>query len=215
MSDSRKEIRFKNLPRLLGDMERKKWVIECFPFIYKNKAYFVILKIYGPKHRKPSKHAKASVEFIQRNDCRVTITGYVDFYNVHFNSVVEFCKFFDVKIKNADRDLFDDFSVIFSQCIPTEKSFNKTPEENQLIGSRAEGNNPNAVYCFDVRRNGTKEDGSPNVRSVENSNKAESLRYDLYKTYCDDHNLSFFFSDNPADERSDSEIHALIAMRAK
>lgn len=129
MSDPQKEIRFKNLPYLLRDMDRKKWVIESFPFIYKNKTYFVILKIYGSNRRKPSKHAKASVEFIRCNNCKVSISGYVDFYNVHFNSAVEFCKFFDVDVKNARRNLFDDFSVVFARYIPTEKTFNKSPEE--------------------------------------------------------------------------------------
>ena len=37
MSDLKKEIRFKNLPLLLKDMEIKKWVIDSFFFPYKNK----------------------------------------------------------------------------------------------------------------------------------------------------------------------------------
>lgn len=35
MSDLKKEIRFKNLPLLLKDMEIKKWVIDSFFFPYK------------------------------------------------------------------------------------------------------------------------------------------------------------------------------------
>lgn len=34
MSDLKKEIRFKNLPLLLKDMEIKKWVIDSFFFPY-------------------------------------------------------------------------------------------------------------------------------------------------------------------------------------
>ena len=37
MSDLKKEIRFKNLPLLLKDMEIKKWVIDSFFLPYKNK----------------------------------------------------------------------------------------------------------------------------------------------------------------------------------
>ena len=89
--------------------------------------------------------------------------------------------------------MFEDFSVIFSHYIPPEKILTKTFEERQIIGRRVEGNNPNAIYCFAVRRNGTKEDGTPNERSIENSNKAEILRPNLYEKYYRDTNLSFFF----------------------
>lgn len=58
-----------------------------------------------------------------------------------------------------------------------------------------------------------KEDGTPNGRSVENSNKAEILRPDLYKRYFSDTNLSFFFSDDPTEERTDREIIESFAKR--
>ena len=62
----------------------------------------------------------------------------------------------------------------------------KSSEERLLIGRRTEGNNPNAIYCFDVRRNGKKEDGRLMEEVFENSNKAEILRPDLYKRYFSD-----------------------------
>lgn len=208
-----KEIRFKNLPLLLKDMEMKKWVIDSFIFSYKNKDYYVILQLYRENEKRPSKHAKATVEFIKRENVNVSIKGYIDFYNVKFNSAYEFCEFFDVEKGNANRDLFDDFSVIFSHYIPSEKIIVKSSEERLLIGRRAEGKNPNAIYCFDVRRNGKKEDGTPNERGIENSNKAEVLRPDLYKKYFNDTNLSFFFSDDSTKERTDREIIESFAKR--
>ena len=152
-------------------------------------------------------------EFIKQENVNVSIKGYIDFYNVHFDSAYEFCEFFGVEKGNANRDLFEDFSAIFSRYIPSEKVIVKSSEERLLIGRRTEGNNPNAIYCFDVRRNGKKEDGTPNGRSVENSNKAEILRPDLYKRYFSDTNLSFFFSDDPTEERTDREIIESFAKR--
>ncbi len=213
MADLKKEIRFKNLPLLLKDMEIKKWVIDSFFFPYKNKNYIVILRLYKKKKKRPSKYAKATVEFIKQENVNVSIKGYIDFYNVHFDSAYEFCEFFGVEKGNANRDLFEDFSAIFSRYIPSEKVIVKSSEERLLIGRRTEGNNPNAIYCFDVRRNGKKEDGTPNGRSVENSNKAEILRPDLYKRYFSDTNLSFFFSDDPTEERTDREIIESFAKR--
>lgn len=158
MSDLKKEIRFKNLPLLLKDMEIKKWVIDSFFFPYKNKNYIVILKLYRENEKRPSKYAKATVEFIKQENVNVSIKGYIDFYNVHFDSAYEFCEFFGVEKGNANRDLFEDFSAIFSRYIPSEKVIVKSSEERLLIGRRIEGNNPNVIYCFDVRRNGKKED---------------------------------------------------------
>lgn len=51
------------------------------------------------------------------------------------------------------------------------------------------------------------------MRSIENSNKAQILRPSLYEKYADDTNLSFFFSDNPDDERNDLEIFEIIAKK--
>lgn len=155
------EIRFKNLPLLLNDMERKEWIIDSFLFKYKKEKYIVILTLYNDTERKPHKYAKAKVEFIKNNNTNHSIKGYVDFYEVRFNNVKEFCDFFGVESGNAMRDLFKDFSQIFSDFIPTEKTIEKSEIERKLIGSRAEGNNPNAVYCYDIRRNGRKTDGSP------------------------------------------------------
>lgn len=213
MPNLKKEIRFKKLPLLLKDMERKKWIIDSFFFPYKNINYIVILKLYRENERRPSKHAMAMVEFIKQDNVVESIRGYIDFYNVHFDSAYEFCDFFDVEKGKANRDLFEDFSVLFSDYIPSEKLIEKSLEERKLIGRRTEGNNPNSIYCFDVRRNGKKEDGTPNERSIENSNKAEILRPNLYKRYSIDTNLSFFFSDNPQEERTDGEIIESFAKR--
>jgi len=213
MTDLKKEIRFKKLPLLLKDMETKKWVIDSFFFTYKDKKYIVILKLYRENERRPSKYAKAKVELIKQENIRVSIKGYIDFYNVHFYNAYEFSEFFNIEKGSANRDLFEDFSIIFSHYIPSEKVIEKSSEERLLIGRRAEGNNPNAIYCYDVRRNGKREDGAPNERSIENSNKAEILRPDLYKRYFSDTNLSFFFSDDPTEERTDSEIIEGFAKR--
>lgn len=207
------ELLFKNLPSLLNDMEQKGWIIDSFPFRYKEEGYLVILTLYRENQRKPSKYAKAKVEFVKRSNINDSINGYIDFYNVYFHSKKEFCDFFGVEIGNANRDLFKDFSKIFANFIPKEKKFNKSDTEKRLIGSRAEGNNPKAIYCYDVHRNGKKENGSLNQRSIENSNKAQSLRPELYEHYCGDMNLSFFFSENLEEEKSDEEIMAIFANR--
>ncbi len=164
-------------------MEKKEWIIDPFPFRYKGEQYIVILTRYRENERKPSNYAKSKVEFVPRNNVNNSIKGHIDFFNVIFDSVTDFCDFFCVERGNANRDLFKDFSRIFASFIPKEKVINKSDKEKNLIGSRAEGNNPNAIYCYDVRRNGRKEDGALKKRSIENSNKAQSLSPKLYERY--------------------------------
>lgn len=206
------EIRFKNLPKLLSSMEKKAWIIDSFLFKYKNENYVVILKLYSDIERKPSKYAKVKLEFIRANNTNESIQAYADFYEVHFHSLDEFANFFKIKRGNANRDLFVDFSEIFSKFIPDEKHEEKQGLIQQLQGSRCEGNNPNAIYCYDVRRNG-ETDGRKNIRSKANSNKAYTLRKSLYEKYKEDKNLSFIFSDKSEDERTDEEIINQVAAR--
>ena len=207
------EIRFKNLPKLLSSMEEKEWIIDSFLFNYKNEDYVVILKLYNDTERKPSEFAKVKLEFIRVNNINESIQAYADFYEVHFNYLYEFAKFFNINRGSANRNLFVDFSEIFSKIIPDKKYEEKKDLIiRQLQGSRCEGNNPNAIYCYDVRRNG-EIDGRKNTRSKANSNKAYTLRRSLYEKYKEDKNLSFFFSDRLEDERSDEEIIMQVAAR--
>ncbi len=208
-------IRFQNLPELLNDMNHLGWIIDSFPFEYNGKQTIVILTLYTPKERKPSEYAQVKLEFISQDDANHSIKAYADFYEVHFNSATEFFDFFDINRLDGNRfrEIFINFSECFARVIPMQKVINKPLLERELIGRRAEGNNPNAIYCFDVRRNGRRPDGTPNSRSIENSNKAEMLRPELYQRYRHDPNLSFFFSDNRNEEKTDEEIINLVAIR--
>lgn len=207
------KIRFENLPKLLKSMKQKDWIIDSFLFRYKEEDYAVILKTYNKKERKPNNFAVAKLEFIKTSDASNSIHAYCDFYEVYFDSVAEFADFFNIEIKNANRNLFLDFSKIFSKYIPDKKVDNKSELLCKLQGSRCEGNDPDSIYCYDVRRNG-ETDGLSNVRTIENSNKARTLRPFLYGKYKEDTNLSFFFSPNPEDENSDEEIISRVASRS-
>lgn len=57
------ELRYENLRLLLKDMEQKGWLINSFSFQYNKINAVVILKRYKDGERKPSKYAKAKLEF--------------------------------------------------------------------------------------------------------------------------------------------------------
>lgn len=199
-------IRFHTLPSLLSDMEKKNWVIDAFQFTYNTIPCYCLLELYDKNEKKPSKNAKLKLEFIRQDNPNKSIKAYADFQEVKFKSVSEFCNFFNIKGNGNYRDLFINFADFFSTVLPKEITKNKPRTEERLIAKRLEPDNPNAIYCFDIRRNGHDENGNNNVRSVRNSQKAEMFCSDLYKRFKSDTNLSFFFSENPSDEVKLDEI---------
>ena len=100
---------------MLSSTEEKEWVIDSFLFEYKKEDYVVILKLYNDTERKPSEYAKVKLGFIRANNIKESIQAYADFYEIHFNSSNEFANFFNINRGNANRNLFVDFSEIFSK----------------------------------------------------------------------------------------------------
>lgn len=202
-----KGIRFKNLPSLINDMKVKSYVIDSFPFTYNNVSTIVILKTFKQTERKPHKYAFAKLEFINRNNVTDSIRAYCDYFEVHFDNAEMFYRFFNIAFGDGSRELFIAFAEFFANAIPNHKVINKVDQvERRLLGGRSEGNNPNAVYLFDVRRNGLKENSERKKRTIENSNKTETLRKYIYDKYKDDDHLSFCYSDSPERELEDDEI---------
>lgn len=208
-------IRFHTLPSLLSDMEKKNWVIDVFQFTYNTIPCYCLFTLYDANEKKPSDNAKLKLEFIHQTNTNESIKAYADFLEVKFKSVSEFCNFFNIKGNGNYRDLFKNFANFFSTVLPKEITKNKPRTEERLIARRLEPDNPNAIYCFDIRRNGHDENGNNNVRSVRNSQKAEMFCSDLYERFKSDTNLSFFFSENPSDEVSEKEMLRRFSERYK
>lgn len=206
-------VRFQNLVSLLTDMENKGWVIDSFRFSYNNVNTVVVITRYTEEDNKPSGYAKIKVCFVLRKDIRVCLRGWADLWEVKFDSSQDFRSFWHIQNRENPRNLFVEFAEHFARFIPTEKIEEKTDDvERRILAGYAEGNDPRAIYCFDVRRNGSR-DGVPNKRSRVNSDKARLLRPNLYQYFMTDQNLSFFFSINPEDEKTDVEIMSQFALR--
>lgn len=207
------DIRFKNLKNLISEMIQEDWMINSFPFKYKNNDYIVLLTLYEPLERKPVKYAVAKIEIVDARDSTNSIKAYCNYSEVNFNSVKEFCTFFNVSFSDGNRDLFIDFAKIFSNYIPNTLIKNKTPSEHRLLIRNLKGEDPDAIYCYDIHRNGKNKYGENNKRSSGNSQKACLLRNSLYERFKKDTNLSFYFSKNPSDEKKDEEIILQLAKR--
>ncbi|HEZ1373836.1 TPA: DUF6037 family protein [Neisseria meningitidis] len=201
-------INFNNLKYLLNDMRNKNRIIEAFPFNYNQRQYAVILTRYKPDEPRPDDYAQAKLEFFNLNS-ENSIFAYADFYEVHFKSATDFINFFKINVQAGAakiREIFQSFSNFFADFIPTQTKKDLDIIYKRIVATRLEPNSPNTIYCYDVRRNGKDKAGKPNRRSVENSEKAKILRPELYEKFKADSNYSFFFSDNPSDEKTDAEI---------
>ena len=65
---------------------------------------------------------------------------------------------------------------------------------------------PDRIYCIRVKRNAIRKDGTPGQRSKYNEQISAVLRPYLFGKLESDTNLSFCYSCDPEDERSDEEI---------
>ena len=199
-------IRFQNLPKLLQDMDQSGWTITAFAFHYKHTEYAVILKLYGEDDRRPSEHAKASLEFCRRHDLTASIFAYLDYYEVRFFSTEDFCRFFDVQPSGELRDMFLDFSEIFANSIPPYRPTDPPKAVRDKMISRCEGDDPNAIYCYDVRRNGLSPLGVQKHRRASNGTKAALAVPWLWDKLRADDTISFCFTANIDQQRTEAEI---------
>lgn len=198
------------LKDLIEDMRHVGWIIELFPFTYNDVECTVVLKLYEDGQRKPNKYAQAALEFIRLED-ELHLKGHCNLTRVSFESVVDFYKFFNIKTDPANDDvarIFENFSDYFINHVPNRKRRDYSEKERDLIGGRLDVGRP-GKYCFNVARNGNN-----GQRSIENSNKAELYRPQLFERFKDDQNISFHFSTDPNAERSDVEIRDAYANRA-
>lgn len=203
---------FENLKPLLQDMRKKKWLIDSWLFAYNKINTIVILELYEDGDKKPNKHALAEISFYKIGTGE-KLTAYLDWYQVHFYKAVDFYQFFNIDRDNHShgRAVFQHFSEYFAQFIPTQKSILKDKQQENLIISYLNKVSGNGKYCFAVKRNPDRNDGSMGKRSLANRNKAELLRSNLFEKYKKDENISFYFSENPDKEKSDQEIMANFA----
>ena len=120
-------------------------------------------------------------------------------------------KYFGIEHAANLGDILREFTKYFGQCVPTHVRREITDLEKMAMVrslSLSNSEDPNQIYCMSVKRNA---DGKK--RSKHNSNKARILRNALYERFKDDETISFCFSSNPEDEKSDQEILKGFAKR--
>jgi len=198
---------FKNFELLKEDMEREGWFIDSFLFNYKKEEFVVLVKLYEKAEKKPD-DSILKVEFFRNGNLAdsLRITASSRRLLVDAKTLREY---FKIEYSENLGDIFKQFYEHLSKFIPKEVNNSKLDIQNDLMVtslSESDSENPNKKYCFAVRTNPNRKDGSPGQRSPYNDNKARIRRPALYNELGKYKHLSFWFSDDTNDEKSDEEI---------
>lgn len=193
---------FESFKLLKTDMVANGWVIEAFSFNYKNRDYIVLAKLYEDGEKKP-KYALMKVEILKREKINERLVSAVN-ANGFMTEAKLLRAFFDIEYGENLGNLLSQFNEYFAQFIPTHVSLGKSPhvEEAMVISlSKSDSQDPNKRFCYGVMRNS---DGRQ--RTPFNDNKTRLLRPTLYPEFSSDLSISFCYSTDANDHKSDAVI---------
>lgn len=197
-----------NLKLLKFDMEAKGWTISSFLFTYRNTPYIVLVKLYLEDEAKPDKYALVNLHFMRADDLTNDLDVPANSSRL-FVSAQELRNYFAIQYTENLGDLFEQFYSRLGEAIPSSVPDRYTADEKAAMVrslSQSDSEDPSKIYCYMVRHNAKKADGTPGQRSAFNSDKTKLLRPELYKELCTDSTVSFCFSSDPSMERDNTTI---------
>lgn len=203
-----------NLRTLRDEMAQRGWVVACFPFTYKRHSYFVLPQRYVPPKVAPE-YQLMELTFVDRDDLARTLTAPANSQKIDIGAK-QLREFFRIAWAPNLGDLLTQFSTALGHAVPTHLPAALTGEERIAIVQqldRSSSEDPGKVYCYAAQRNPARADGTPGQRSLYNSQKTDLLRPELFTRLRHDRNVSFRYSNDPADERTDEQILARFATR--
>lgn len=194
---------FANFSVLKANMEEEGWVIEAFNFQFKATNFIVLVKLYQKGDPRPE-YSLLEVEFIKENNLDKSLKVAANSYRFLNLPTKTLRAFFGIEYSENLGDILKQFSEYFGSCIPTEINPNKS--ENLKITivkslSKSDSEDPNKIYCYTTKRNPDNQQRSP-----FNDNKTKTLRPNLYSKFEKDPAISFWYSTNKNDEKTDEEI---------
>ncbi len=113
-------------------------------------------------------------------------------------------EFFEIEYQPNLGEILKQFNQYFSNFIPTQINSKKTKKlQEKILNSLSKSDNedPSKIYCFALKRN-------PNngQRSLFNDNKTKLLRPNLHSKFKEEMSISFCYSPNENEEKTDNEI---------
>ncbi|WP_447864340.1 DUF6037 family protein [Kluyvera sichuanensis] len=200
---------FESFKLLKADMVANGWVIDAYPFNYKNCDYIALCKLYGDGEQKP-KYSLMKVELLKSENVNDRLVS-----DVNANGFIIEAKllrnFFDIEYVENIGELLSQFNKHFAQFIPTYVTLNKSPYIKEVMVtslSKSDSQDPNKRFCYGVMRNSDERQ-----RTSFNDNKSRLLRPTLYQEFSHDLSISFCYSTDANDHKPDAIIIKSFANR--
>lgn len=196
-----------NLKPLKKDMQDKGWVISSFCFDYENRGYIALVILYQPNEPK-HEYGLLKIDFLRKENMDQHLLVEANSAGLLGNAR-EIREFFGIGYGDDIGDRLNAFYRYLGGFVPVEVPANITGIQREAMVvslSHYDKEDANKIYCYKVRRNPKREDGTNGQRSSFNDNKTKLLRPRLYEKLKDDPSISFCYSDNPTMEKRDEEI---------
>lgn len=188
-------------------MEIKGWIIDSFYFHYNKQTYIVLVVLYSKEEVKPD-YALLKLEFLNQDDFANSLLVPANSTRL-FIDTKTLRTYFNIDYSDNLGDILQQFNLELANSIPKEVIENKLEQQKDaMIHSlnKSDPEDPRKRYCYAVRRNRERADGSPGQRGDFNDNKTRLRRTALYEKLGVDKNLSFLYSTNKEDEKTDKDI---------
>lgn len=196
-----------NLKLLKEDMIYKGWVISSFSFDYENRGYIALVILYQPNEPK-NKYGLLKIDFLLENDMDQHLLVEANSSGL-LGDARMIREFFEIEYSDNLGDRLKSFYKHLGKFVPTEVPSIITATQKTAIVvalSHYDAEESTKVYCYKVKRNPKREDGTNEQRSSFNDNKTRILRPRLYNKLKDDRTLSFCYSEDIAKNKTDEEI---------
>ncbi|OLO68915.1 DUF6037 family protein [Actinomyces oris] len=197
-----------NLKPLRNAMRERGWVVTCFDFVYKKQGYYVTVTDYVKGVPKPDRRALVALRFMRKSNLSESLSTWANVLRIYIADRSQFRNFFGIEDKSNDGDIVQQFSKQFGQIIPRDIVEIRNDQKKVILRQLdiSDSQDLDKIYCIGVKRDGLKANGEPAERSPFNSQKTQFLRPKLYEWFHSDKNISFRYSLNQIDEKSDKEI---------
>lgn len=196
-----------NIGLLRQDLIDKGWHMTAFNFFFKRK-YDVLFENNDNLDFRKDIKASVTLHFIDALNPSRVYSVQANQVKMFHESIKDFREFFGIEYAPNLGDIVKQFFSQLVSYVPPEAPGKLTPQQDKeidrVLASRG-GHNPDAIYCYDARRLGTR-DGRQMKRSIFISNLAQRRNPSLYKYFKNELTVTFYFSPNPEEAKKDIEI---------
>ena len=197
-----------NIGYLLKDLRDNGYHMTAFSFKYKEIEYDVLFEDNGNIDERKNRYAIVVLTFIDTNNPSRKYTLWCNQNRLIFNNTREFRDFFGIEYTTNLGDIFKQFYNYFVSFVPNKIPITNKRQNMEIdrhLASRDGKRDPNAIYCYDVRRLG-KRNNKQSHRSIFISNLTKRRKPKLFEMLKNDSTITFYYSPNENDELTDEEL---------